>query len=329
MQLLILGGTRFLGYHLTERALARGHEVTLFNRGQTNPGIFPQVEQLHGNRDGQLEILRGRRWDAVIDTCGYVPRIVRMSAEALADAVDHYTFISTISVYKDSGPLPLADDSPLNTIEDESTEEVTGETYGALKVLCERAAEAALPGRVLVVRPGLIVGPQDPTPRFPYWVRRIAQGGEVLCPGDPAQRIQFIDVRDLADWTLHLVEQRDTAIYNATGPDYPLTMQAFLETCKTVSHSDAQFTWVSEEFLREHEVQPWSELPIWVPADSAGFHQTDLSRAIGAGLVFHPLADTIRDTLAWDQTRANLHDPMSGPLTPERETALLHEWHAQ
>ena len=185
MNLLILGGTVFLGRHLVEAALARGHAVTLFNRGQHNPDLFPEVERLRGDRDGDLQALEGRRWDAVVDTCGYVPRVVRASAEMLAPNVDHYTFISSISVYADTSKPGIDEQAPVGTLDDPTTEEVTGESYGPLKALCEQAAEAAMPGRVLNIRPGLIVGPHDPTDRFTYWVRRVAEGGEVLAPGNP------------------------------------------------------------------------------------------------------------------------------------------------
>ncbi len=208
MKLLVLGGTVFLGRHLVEAATARGHSVTLFNRGQHNPELYPEVEKLRGDRDSDLSALQGRRWDAVIDTCGYLPRAVRASAELLADAVDHYTFISSISVYADFHTPAMDESAPVGTLADETVEEVTGETYGPLKALCEQAAERALPGRVLNIRPGLIVGPHDPTDRFTYWPVRVARGGEVLAPGRPHVPVQVIDGRDLAEWTVRMVEAR-------------------------------------------------------------------------------------------------------------------------
>src|SRR5579872_4273010 len=232
MKLLILGGTVFLGRHIVEAALARGHEVTLFNRGQHNPDLFPEVEKLRGDRNGDLAALQGRQWDAAIDTSGFVPRVVRASAEALANAVKHYTFISSISVYADFTKLGIDESSPVAKLVDESVEEVTGETYGGLKALCEQAAEEALPGKVLIVRPGLIVGPDDQTDRFTYWPYRVAQGGEMLAPGRPAHQEQFIDVRDLAQWIVRMVEAGKTGVYNATGPDYVLSTQQLLEVCK-------------------------------------------------------------------------------------------------
>src|SRR5262249_55921530 len=245
MKLLILGGTIFLGRYLVEAALAAGHDVTLFNRGQHNPELYPEVEKLRGDRDGGLAALRGRRWDAVVDTSGYLPRVARASAELLADAVDHYTFISSISVYPHFRSLGTDESAPVDTLDDPNIEEVTGETYGPLKALCEQAAEQALPGRTLVIRPGLIVGPHDYSDRFTYWVRRVAQGGEVLAPERPDWHTQIIDVRDLAEWTLRMAERRLVGVYNATGPAYDLSFGQLLDTCRAVSGSDARFTWVS------------------------------------------------------------------------------------
>ena len=233
MNLLILGGTIFLGRYLVEAALARGHQVTLFNRGQHNSELYPDVEKLRGDRDGGLDVLRGRRWDAVVDTSGYVPRVVRASAELLADAVEHYTFISSISVYPHFRSVGLDESAPVGTLDDPTVEEITGESYGPLKALCEQAVEQALPGRTLVIRPGLIVGPHDYSDRFTYWVRRVAQGGELLAPAHPDWHTQIIDVRDLAEWTLRMVERRQTGVYNATGPEYDLTFGQLLETCRS------------------------------------------------------------------------------------------------
>jgi 2'-hydroxyisoflavone reductase len=329
VRILILGGTVFLGRHLVDAALIQGHTVTLFNRGQRDPELFPDVEKLRGNRDGDLEALRGRRWDAVIDPSGYVPRVVRASAELLAEAVEHYTFISSLSVYAEFSNPGLSEDSAVAALPagQEATEEITGETYGALKVLAERAAEAALPGRTLNVRPGLIVGPHDPSDRFTYWPARVARGGEVLAPGNPARPVQFIDVRDLAEWILRLVVDRQTGTFNATGPAEPLAMSDFLETCRAVSASDARFTWVPEALLLEHGVTAYTELPLWVPETEGGFDRFDISRALAAGLTFRPVADTVRDTLAWDATRPAGTERRNG-LPPEREAALLEAFRA-
>lgn len=328
MQILIIGGTVFLGRHLVEAALARGHTVTLFNRGQHNPELFPTVEKLRGNRDGDLGVLAGRHWDAVIDTCGYIPRAVKDSATQLADQVDHYTFISTISVYPDYAQAGIDETAAVGTLTDPTVEEVTGETYGPLKALCEAAAEAAMPGRVLTIRPGLIVGPHDPTDRFTYWPVRVDKGGTVLAPGEPTQQVQVIDVRDLAEWTIRQVEAKQTGIYNATGPAQPLTMQQLLAECKAVAANQAAFTWVSEAFLLEQQVGAFVEVPLWVPAEMAGLEQINCQKAINAGLTFRPLATTIRDTLAWDKTRDAAHQWRAG-LAPDREVALLEAWQKQ
>ncbi len=328
MKLLVLGGTVFVGRHLVEAALARGHEVTLFNRGQHNAELFPECEKLRGDRDGDLSALEGRRWDAAIDPSGYVPRLVRDAATLLADAVEHYTFISTISVYDDLGQGGIDEQSTLGTLDDPTTEEVTGESYGPLKVLCEQAAEAAMPGRVLTVRPGLIVGPDDPTDRFTYWPRRIAAGGEVLAPGDPVQPVQFIDVRDLAEWTVRMIEGQQTGIFNATGPAQPLTMAEFLERCRVALNPEAHLTWVSEPFLREHEVVPFTELPLWVGSERDGLLRINIDKAVQAGLTFRPLEETIQDTVAWDAARP-VDTPRRAGLRREREQTLLAQWHAE
>ncbi len=325
MRLLILGGTRFLGRHLVDAALSRGHQITLFNRGKSNPGLYPQIETITGDRETDLNKLAGRRWDAVIDTCGYLPRIVHLSAQALREAVDSYVFISSISAYADFAQIGITENSPLAAMPDETVEEITGETYGPLKVLCEKAVEAEFPGRALVIRPGLIVGPHDPTDRFTYWPFRIAGGGEVLAPEKPEVPVQIIDGRDLAEFTLKLIEQKATGVYNATGPDYDLTLGLMLETCKQVSNSNAVFRWASVEFLLQNQVNPWSDLPVWVPdsPENAGFSKVDVSKAIAAGLTFRPLAETVRDTLAWAATRPADH-PWRAGLTEAREKQLLN-----
>src|SRR5919107_753483 len=244
MDLLILGGTGFLGRHLVEAALGDGHRVTLFNRGLSGPGLFPEAETIVGDRDGDLSSLRGRRWDAAIDTCGYVPRVARASAGLLADAVDHYTFVSSISVYRDDIGPGADEDAPVQELEDPAVEEVTGETYGGLKALSERAAEEEMPGRVLNVRPGLISGPHDPTDRFTYWPRRISAGGDVLAPDRPELRVQFIDVRDLAAWMIAMSAGQQTGTFNATGPAYELRMGKLLEECEAAGGGDARLVWV-------------------------------------------------------------------------------------
>ncbi|MEZ4679440.1 MAG: NAD-dependent epimerase/dehydratase family protein [Caldilineaceae bacterium] len=272
-----------------------------------------------------MEALHGRRWDAVIDTCGYVPRIVRQSAELLADQVSQYVFVSTISVYSEFSESGIDEESPVGRLADPAMEEVTGESYGPLKVLCEEAAEAAMPGRVLTIRPGLIVGPEDRTDRFTYWPVRVARGGTILAPGDPQQHVQFIDVRDLAAWTIAMVEAQQMGIYNATGPATPLTMATFLTCCQKVTESDATFTWVSEAFLEAENVGAFVEMPLWVPASNAGLEEVNCQKAMAAGLTFRPLATTIQDTLAWHKRRPKPVEWRAG-LSPEREEALLAKW---
>ena len=330
MKILVFGGTVFLGRHIVEAALAAGHELTLFNRGQSNPGLFPDVPTIHGDRTSDLSALESGRWDAVIDVAGYVPRVVRMSAELAARRASHYTFISTISVFKDFAHRGMDETAPTGILSDPSAETVGGETYGPLKALCEQAAEAAMPGRTLVIRPGLIVGPHDPTDRFTYWPHRIAQGGEVLAPDKPHCETQVIDVRDLAEWTVRMVEAKATGTFNATGPAEPLTLNEVMHTSRIVSGATAQFTWVPEQFLKAAGVAPWMELPLWVgdmDGENSGFASIDCRRAIAAGLTFRPLAVTVQDTLAWDATRPP--GPLRAGLTLEREAELLEQWHAQ
>lgn len=333
MNLLLLGGTIFLGRHLVEAALAGGHQVTLFNRGRHGAELFPEVEKLRGDRGSAegLASLRGRRWDAVIDTSGYVPRVVRESAGLLADAVAHATFISSISVYADMRVAGVDEAAPVGMLADERVEEITGDTYGPLKALCERAAEEAMPGRVLVVRPGLIVGPHDPTDRFTYWPARVARGGPFLAPGRPEWVTQFIDARDLAAWTLRMVEERRSGVYNATGPAAPRPFGQLLDACRAASGSDALPLWVDEQFLLERGVQPWSDLPLWVPeqdARMAGFSRVSCVRAIDAGLRFRPLDETVSDTLAWFAGRAGGQELRAG-LSAPREAELLAAWQAR
>ena len=310
MRILILGGTKFLGRATTEAALARGHELTLFNRGKTNADLFPEVEQVHGDRKRDLSLLSGRTWDAVIDPSGYIPADVRASAERLRDA-GRYVFISSVSVYADfsTGPTessPTADlgDLPLDELAPDSS------NYGPLKALSEAEVERVFGERALIVRPGLIVGPHDPTGRFTYWAHRRARGGEILAPGAPERLAQFVDVRDLADWILDGVEQGLSGTFNATNEGVAWgTLLA-----------GADVTWVSDEFLQEHEVGPWMELPLWLPdPDWAGMHDTDVGRALAAGLRFRPLEETIAGAAGAPAVEGI-------GLTPEREAELLTAW---
>lgn len=321
--LLVLGGTGFLGPALVEAALARGHAVTLFNRGRTRPDLFPEVEKLRGDRDGKLDALRGRRWDAVLDTSGYVPRVVRMSAELLAPAVGRYLFVSSISVYREDLPAGADEAAPTAPLGDPSSEDVKAH-YGALKAACERAAEAALPGRVAVVRPGLIVGPGDPTDRFTYWPVRLDRGGEVLAPGDGSDPVQVVDVRDLAAWMLLLAERGDTGAFNAVGPERRLPFRGMLEEVGRAVGSRARLVWAPARFLEAHGVSAWSDLPAWVPAAESGLASVSNARAVAKGLRFRPVGETARDTLAWwKASPAGAAGKLRAGLAPERERAVL------
>jgi nucleoside-diphosphate-sugar epimerase len=331
LKILILGGTAFLGPQIVEAAQARGHVLTLFNRGKTNPGLFPDIEKLHGDRDGDLKSLEGRTWDAVIDTSGYVPRIVSMSATLLAPSVKRYLFISTISVFAEDIKPGTAEDGKLETIADETNEEVM-KNYGALKALSEKAAEKAMPGRTWVVRPGLIVGPGDRSDRYTYWPARVAKGGEVLAPGDGTDPVQYIDVRDLAEWIVLGTEKGLVGTYNATGPDKRLTMKPFLEGVKKGVGGDAKFTWVPAPFLEKQKVGPWMDMPVWIPSNGGetGLTELNCSKAIAAGLKFRSVEETAKDTLAWYKSTPD--DRRSKPkagLTPEREAEVLAAWHAE
>jgi len=323
--ILILGGTRFLGVHLAMATAAQGHRVTIFTRGQTEPPIPLSAEHLRGDRRaGDFAALRGRRWDAVIDTSGYIPREVRGAAQALRDSTDHYTFVSSISAYANT-KQGHAEDGPLGTLADPSTEEITGETYGPLKAACEREALAGFGGRALIIRPGLIVGKFDPTDRFTYWPWRVAQGGDVAAPGRAGRVVQFIDAQDLAEWMLRLVAGRITGVFNATGPATPLPMGDLLAACQRVAQVPAKVCWLREEFLLAQGVLPWSEMPLWIPEsdpDTAGFMDIKIDRAVAHGLTFRPLDDTVRDTLEWARSRGAAHAWKAG-LTREREAELL------
>jgi 2'-hydroxyisoflavone reductase len=333
LKILILGGTAFLGPAIVEIARMRGHEITLFNRGRTNPHLFPDMEKIVGDRRESHDALRGRKWDVVIDTSGYYPRVVREAAAALEGNVGQYIFISTISVYADFSEPGLNEHSPVGVIDDETTEEITAETYGPLKALCEQAAEKAMPGRACNIRPGLIVGPMDRSDRFTYWPVRIARGGEVLVPDTPDVVTQVIDVRDLAEYIVGCAEKHINGTFNTTSPAGELTMGEIFDACKAVSGSDAAFTWVSADWLAEKEVQAWTDLPVWVPLEGAeaGHPYIDVSRALATGLVFRPIRETVRDTLSWwaNEPQERREGPMRSGLTAEREADLLAQWHAR
>jgi len=299
LKILMLGGTAFLGPEIVGPAVARGHTVTLFNRGKTHPGLFPDLEKLHGDRNGDVSALKGRSFDAVFDTSAYVPAHVRRVREALGDGVGHYTLVSTISVYPAVGSSrdPIDESSPVGTLADPATEKVTNESYGPLKALCEQAAEAAWPGRVACVRPGLIVGPGDPTDRFTYWPVRVARGGEVLAPGDGTDEAQCIDVRDLGLFIVRVAEEKTTGTYNAVGFEGRVSFAELLHGAKCAIRHDVAFTWVPAPFLEQQKVTPWQNLPLWIPPEGNGHVKNERARA--KGLVFRPVARTIADTLAW------------------------------
>lgn len=328
MKILILGGTKFVGRHITASALAHGHQVTLFNRGQTNPALFPEAEKLAGDRTTDLSALQRRTWDAVIDVNGYLPRIVRMSADLLKESVGFYTFISTVSVYKDLSRPYFNEDTGLETLEDPMTEDLTGETYGGLKVLCEQVVQEIYGSRAAIIRPGLVVGPEDFTDRFTYWAVRIANGGEVLVPVGPDFPVQFIDGRDLAAFTVHITTTKTTGVFNAVGPDGGMLFGDLLKTIQKVTDSHAQLVWVAGEFLKAHEVNAWANLPLWLPDESANLETVDCRRGMAAGLKFRSLEDTIRDLLAWNAARP-ADSGFRPALAPEKEAEVLRLWQAR
>ncbi|HVA30085.1 MAG TPA: NAD-dependent epimerase/dehydratase family protein [Gaiellaceae bacterium] len=318
MRVLVLGGTKFLGRHVAAAALAAGHEVTTFTRGRTNPGLFPEAEHLHGDRDGDLAALEGRTWDGVVDTSGYVPRILRQSAELLRDAVGRYVFVSSISVYADFSH-PVDESTPVAELEDPATEEIS-ENYGALKAACETVIAETYGERGASVRAGLIVGPYDPTDRFTYWPRRVAAGGDVLAPGDPEAPVQLVDARDLAAWLVQLALDGPSGVFNATGPAETLTFSSLLERASAAIGSNARFVWVADQPILDAGVDAWTELPLWLPGDDyAGMARADARRARDAGLRFRPLEETILDTLAWDRSV----DGDRPTLTREKERQVL------
>jgi 2'-hydroxyisoflavone reductase len=318
MRLLVLGGTKFLGRAVVETALARGHEVTLFTRGRTNPELFPEAQKLRGDREQDLSALRGRHWDAAIDMATFLPRVVRLSVEALRDSVERYVFVSSISVYADLSAPPV-EGGTVAELADPNSESI--EDYGALKAVCEDIVTGAFGERALVVRPGLIVGPHDPTDRFTYWPRRVAAGGRVLAPAPPDAPVQFIDARDLGAWIVRATERSLHGTYNATGE--PTTFERLLETCKRVAGTDAELVWVPSERLVEAGIGEWMELPLWIAApEFAAMQQADVSKAVGDGLTLRPLEETVRDTLAWDAERDEPRAEGIG-LSAERERELL------
>ena len=332
LRLLILGGSGFIGPHQVRYALARGHEVTIFNRGLTNPGLFPHVENLIGDRQGDLTALEGRSWDAVIDNSASTPSWVRRSAQLLGEATHVYLFTSTRSVYSDFSQVGMQVDGPVYTIGAGEIEDENRLHYGLRKSLCEQEARTIFGERTLVVRPGLIVGPGDPTDRFTYWPVRIERGGEVLAPGDGTDPCMYIDARDLAKWYVHLLEQDIHGTFNALGPDGGLPMIGLLYGIRAVVTSDVDFTWVNSAFLREHRVRSYTDLPLYTAAVGrrAGFARFDIRREVEAGLKLRSLAETTRDTLAWHAARPEEErEELRAGLRPDREAELLAAWHAR
>jgi 2'-hydroxyisoflavone reductase len=334
LRILILGGTGFTGPYQVRYALSRGHKVTTFNRGKTHPGELPkEVEQLVGDRNGHLEALKDRQWDIAIDNPTTLPAWVRDAAQVLKGRVERYVFISTLSVYGETATgvdetAPLAKyDGPDPYKETLEAMKASGyKTYGPLKALSEKEAEKWFPGKTLVIRPGLIVGPRDETDRFTYWPVRIDRGGEMLAPGTLNDPVQFIDARDLAEWTIRLVENRETGTYNATGPAKPLGIGGMLDGIRDALKSNAKFTWASEEFLKQQKVEAWSDMPVWTGAES-GMARTNIDRALSKHLTFRPLADTARDTLGWFKSLPqDRQSHLKAGLTPEREAEVLAAW---
>ncbi len=331
-RLLVLGGTRFIGPHIVEAALARGHRVTLFNRGQTNPEMFPECEKLRGDRDGDQSALQGRDWDAVIDTWTDMPRHVRSAAELLRDHVGQYLFVSSLNAVADLSKPNLDETAGKTPLEAKDEDNASPELFGGRKARCEDLLEELCPGKSTVVRPGLIVGPRDASDRFTYWPVRVARGGEVLAPGTGEDPTQIIDARDLGEFVVTLLERRTFGVFNVVGPDRKLAMKELLETCKAVSKSDASFTWVDAKFLFDQKVAPWTDMPAWIPSlePGEGFWTLNVSKAIGAGLRFRPLEVSVRDTLAWWSTLPeDRRAKLKRGLAPEREKEVLAAWHAR
>lgn len=318
MHILVLGGTRFVGRAITEAALGRGDTVTLFNRGTTSPGLYPGIETVTGDRATDLARLDGREWDAVVDVAGYDPEVVRISARAFAKTAGRYVFVSTCSVYADqSSRAGQLEDAPVRELHDGMTD--PGELYGARKAAAERIVAEVYGDRALIPRPGLITGPHDPTDRVPYWPRRIARGGRVLAPGDPADLTQFIDVRDLGAWVADACHHARSGVFNLVGD--PGSFGQFLHDCKAATYSEAELAWIPASRLLAAGVEPWMGIPLWI-GDPAlpGINDVDNSRAAAAGLACRPAMETIRDTLAWDLARGG---PGQEGLPAAEEERLL------
>ena len=327
MRILILGGTAFIGPYVVRRAISRGHEVTLFNRGRTNVHLFPDVERIIGDRNDDLSALEGRRWDAVVDNSGYNAHQLRLSVDMLKDATDQYLFTSTRAVYDDFSAPVMNEDAPLGP---RDTPERDWVGYGPNKVLAERVVREGLGDRTLIVRPPVVVGPGDQSDRFTYWVDRIDDGGEVMVQGDPTDPVQFVDVRDLAEFYINLLEHETRGVFNANGPEAPLSSAELVHGIRAVTAASVSFTWVDWEFLAERGLNPQDPLPFWQPPRGRylNYGRMDSSRAIAAGLRFRPLAVTAKQTLDWHRSREDLGNYQLHLVTPEAEARVLAEWHA-
>lgn len=337
LRILMLGGTRFIGIHMTRLALERGHDVTHFTRGRSGLGLFPSVRQLNGDRNGQIDALASGEWDAVIDNSGYVPRHVRLSAELLAPRVRQYVFVSSISVYPDFS-VPRGEDSAVGKLDDETVEKVDGTTYGPLKALCEQAAERAFPGRSTILRPGLIVGPEDNTDRFTYWPARAARGGEFIAPVGPSEAIQVIDARDLAAFALRCIEERTMGVFNLVSAPGQFTIGDLVtESVRAAGRlakpaATPRPLWLPLAFLDAQKIEGWSDLPVWSASrdGEAAFAATPVQRALAAGLSIRPMRSTVTDTLAWHLARPEAQrNALKAGLSAEREAAALAAWRAR
>jgi 2'-hydroxyisoflavone reductase len=324
MDILVIGGTKFVGRHLVEAALARGHTVTLFNRGQTAPGLFDAVQEIHGDRDGGIEALGNRGFDAVIDTSGYVPRVVAQSVNHFKDRTGRYLFVSSVSVYPDSAPTPVSEDTGLLELTEPDSEDVM-KHYGALKAVCENVVTNGFGETATIVRPGIVIGPHDPTNRFTYWVTRISRGGTVLGPEPRDQPSQLMDARDLGAFMVDLIEHDVGGTFNATAPETARSLEGTLQIIKEATESDAHIEWVDARFLQEHEIEPWTRLPLWLPEEEGNsLMQADISAALGKGFAYRDLGDSAVDTLRW--ARGTEAPPGDAGLDPAHESMLLKEW---
>ena len=330
LKILILGGTGFIGPYQVQYALDRGHALTLFNRGKTNPGLFPNVERLTGDRANDLASLENREWDVVIDNSATDPTWVERSAQLLAARVKRYVFVSTRSVYKDTSRIPMTIEAEVFTRQNTPLREGQALPYGLAKAESEKMALKFFPGRTLVVRPSLIVGPGDLTDRFTYWPVRIERGGEVMAPGDGSDPVQVIDARDLSEWMIRLCEMDTTGIYNALGPKVGRTFREFLSGIKdAIPSSTATFTWVDYEFCTKYDLRGYREFPVWQAARNGheGFGRFDISRELALGVTFRPLPLTVKDTLEYFHAQTpERQETLKAGITAEREAEMLGLW---